>query len=144
MVGEQLRRRPACASAQSDQRICYSLICKLSYLDLLRVKFNFLASPCSCEDCFESRFVGNPEARFCRVAAHFSFHRYVFLIHQIEVSKYVDKECLSHHMQSRSLIGTYVGLHLNIMSGQILCSIKLQQSLFRSCLSIACTIIMRA
>ena len=35
-VCEQHRRRPACASAQSDQRLCYLL-----YLDLLRTKFQF-------------------------------------------------------------------------------------------------------
>ena len=29
----------------------------------------FLASLCSCGDWFESRFVGNPEDRFCRIEA---------------------------------------------------------------------------
>ena len=32
--------------------------------------FNILASLCSRGDLFESRFVGNPEHRFCRVEAH--------------------------------------------------------------------------
>ena len=43
-VCEQQRRRPACTSAQSDQRLCYSLI-GILYLDLLQAKFQF--SSCS-------------------------------------------------------------------------------------------------
>ena len=30
-VCEQRRRRPDCVSAQSDQRLCYSIICKICY-----------------------------------------------------------------------------------------------------------------
>ena len=33
---EQQRRRPACASAQSDQRLCYSLSEKAIYLLILQ------------------------------------------------------------------------------------------------------------
>ena len=46
-VWEQQRSRPAfnprtaCASAQSDQHLCYSLKWEVSYLDLLRAKFQF-------------------------------------------------------------------------------------------------------
>ena len=36
-----------------------------------RWKFNFLASLCSWEDWFESRFEGNPEDRFCRKKAYY-------------------------------------------------------------------------
>ena len=39
-VCEQQRGRPACASAQSDQRLCYSLLGKY-LLHLLGVKFQF-------------------------------------------------------------------------------------------------------
>ena len=38
-VNEQQKRRPACASAQSDQRHCHSLLGKYNYLDFLRAKF---------------------------------------------------------------------------------------------------------
>ena len=67
-VCEQHRRRPACASAQSDQRLCYSLFEMYYMLTCYRWNFNFLASLCSWGDLFETRFVGNPEDRFSRVA----------------------------------------------------------------------------
>ena len=69
-VCEQHRRRPACASAQSDQRLCYSLFGKYHMFTYYRWNFNILASLCSWGDWFETRFVGNPENRFCRVEAH--------------------------------------------------------------------------
>ena len=59
-VCEQRRRRPACASTQSAQRLCYSLI----------GIFKFLASLCSCADWFESHFVENAEDMFFRGEAH--------------------------------------------------------------------------
>ena len=40
-VCEQHRRRPACTSAQPDQRLCYSFFWKASYVNLLQVKFQF-------------------------------------------------------------------------------------------------------
>ena len=40
---------------------------KVSYLNLLKTNFKFLISLCSCGEWFESRFVGNPEDRFCTV-----------------------------------------------------------------------------
>ena len=46
-VGEQQRRKPACASAQSDQRICYSLNGKYDIWTCYERNFNFLASLCS-------------------------------------------------------------------------------------------------
>ena len=52
-VCEQQRRRPACASAQSDQHLCYSLCGKYHIWTCSRWNFNFLASPCSCGDWFE-------------------------------------------------------------------------------------------
>ena len=63
-VCEQQRRRPACASAQSDQRLCYSRFGKNHILACYRRTFNFLASLCSCGDWFECGFVRNPEDRF--------------------------------------------------------------------------------
>ena len=43
---------------------------KVSYLDLLQAKSNFLASLCSWGDWFESHIVWNPEDRFCHIEAH--------------------------------------------------------------------------
>ena len=40
-VCEQHRRRPACASAQSDQRLCYTPFFKVAYVNLVQVKFQF-------------------------------------------------------------------------------------------------------
>ena len=70
VVCEQQRRRPACASAQSDQRLCYSPIVKYHIQTWYTRNFNFLASLCSWAGWFESRFLGNPEDRFSRGGAH--------------------------------------------------------------------------
>ena len=70
VVCEQHRRRPACASAQSDQRLCYSLFIKYYMYTCCRWNFNFLASLCSWGDWFETRFGGHPENRFSRDEAH--------------------------------------------------------------------------
>ena len=43
-VCEQHRRRPACASAQPDQRLCCLLIAKYKTLTRYNSNFNFLAS----------------------------------------------------------------------------------------------------
>ena len=72
-VCKQHRRRPACASAQTDQRLCYSLIEKNHILTCYEGNFNFLASLCSWGDWFETCYVGNPEDRFSRDEAHLSF-----------------------------------------------------------------------
>ena len=77
-VCEQHRRRPACASAQTDQRHCYSLTGKYHILTCFKRNFNILASLCSCEDWFEFRLVGYPENRFCRDEAQLAI---VFLWH---------------------------------------------------------------
>ena len=69
-VCERHRRRPACAFTQSNQRLCYSLIVKYHIQAWYKRNFNFLASLCSWAGWFESRYVGNPEDRFSRVAAH--------------------------------------------------------------------------
>ena len=46
-ICEQQRRRPACASAQSDQHLCFSLFVKYHILFCFRRNFNFIASLCS-------------------------------------------------------------------------------------------------
>ena len=69
-ICEQHRRRPACAPAQSDQRLCYSPFGTYHMLTCYRWNFSFLASLCSWGDCFETRFVRNPKDRFSRDEAH--------------------------------------------------------------------------
>ena len=72
VVCEKHRRRPACASAQSDQRLCFSLFGKFHIQTCYKRSINFLASLCSWAGWFESHFVGNPEDRFSGVAAQLS------------------------------------------------------------------------
>ena len=65
MIWEKQRRRPTCASAQSDQRLYNMLFGEHSSQACSIQNSIFLASLCSLGDCFESRFVRNPEDRFC-------------------------------------------------------------------------------
>ena len=64
---KQQRCRADCASAQSDQRLCFSLFGKYHIQTCNKRNFNFLANLCSRVGWFESHFVGNPEDRFSRV-----------------------------------------------------------------------------
>ena len=66
----QHRRRPACASAQTDQHLCYSLFGKHHICTCYKRIFNFLVSLCSWGDWFESSLVGNREDRFSCDDAH--------------------------------------------------------------------------
>ena len=72
-VWEQQRRRPACASTQSDQRPCYSLFGNYHIKACHKRNFNCLASPCSLAGWFESHFDGNPEDKFCCYLAQIIF-----------------------------------------------------------------------
>ena len=76
----QHRCRPACASQQSDQRLCYWLFGKYHILTCYGRNFSFLASLCSWAGWFESHFVGNPEDRFCRVESHIQPNKYRILV----------------------------------------------------------------
>ena len=64
VFGGKQRCRPDCASAQSDQRLCYSHIGKNHIWTCFERNFNFLSSLCSWVDWFASHFTGNPEKRF--------------------------------------------------------------------------------
>ena len=57
---EQPMRRSACASAQSDQSLCYSLPGKKNSYPYYMRNLNFLASLCSLGGWFESFKVANP------------------------------------------------------------------------------------
>ena len=68
---EQQRRRSACASVQSDKRLCYSLLRYYNTSRFYIQNFKPLASRCSR---FESYLVGNPEDRFSHDVAHIFLH----------------------------------------------------------------------
>ena len=57
--------RPACTSGQSDQCLRCSHFGKYHMLTCYRWNFNFLNSLCSWVGWLETRFVWNPEDRFC-------------------------------------------------------------------------------
>ena len=65
-----LWRRPAYESAQSDQRICYSLSDKYSMPTYSMQNFDILASLCSWTDWFENNLIGDPEERFSHYEAY--------------------------------------------------------------------------
>ena len=69
-ICEQQKRRSACASAQSDQRLCYSLLRQDNTSSFYIQNFKPPASFYCCADRFESYLVGNPEDRFSRDEAH--------------------------------------------------------------------------
>ena len=70
VIYEQQRRRSACASAQSDQRLCCSLPGWNDTYTCYSRNFKTLASLCSLAPWFESNLVANPEDRFSRDVAH--------------------------------------------------------------------------
>ena len=72
---KQQRRRSACASAQSDQRLCCSLPGQYNTSSFYIRNFKPLPSFCDCADRFESTLVANPEDRFsCNEAQIISNH----------------------------------------------------------------------
>ena len=69
-ICEQQRRRSAYASAQADQRLCYSLLRQDNTSSFYIQNFKPLASFYCCVGQFESYRVGNPEERFSRDEPH--------------------------------------------------------------------------
>ena len=64
VICEQQRHRSACASVQSDQRLCCSLLRPYNISRFYSRNFKTLASFCGCKGRFESTLVANPEDRF--------------------------------------------------------------------------------
>ena len=60
-VCEQLRCRPACASAQTDQRLYYSLTGKYHILPCYERNITIIAILCTWGDWFESSFFWKPQ-----------------------------------------------------------------------------------
>ena len=59
VICEQQMRRSACTSAQSDQRLCCSLLRKYNIFRFYSRNFKTLASFCGCAGRFSSGLVGN-------------------------------------------------------------------------------------
>ena len=69
-ICDQQRRRSACASAQSDQRLCWSLPRYYNSSSFYSQNFKPLPSFYGCAGWFESYLVANPEDRFSHDEAH--------------------------------------------------------------------------
>ena len=67
---EQQRHRPASASAQTDQRLCYSLIEKNNIQICYKRNLTFLSMLVSVA---EETGLSNTKDRFCRDEAHYGF-----------------------------------------------------------------------
>ena len=64
-VCEQQTRRPACASAQTDQRLCYAHFWNVPYLNLLQVKFPFSRLVSEAEEtCLSLAWSETPKTGF--------------------------------------------------------------------------------
>ena len=84
-ICEQQRRRSACASTQSDQRLCYSLLRQYNTSSFYSQNFNRLVNLCSWADRFESYLVKDPEDRFSHDEAHFMlcFYTQYLILHAL-------------------------------------------------------------
>ena len=69
-ICEQQRRRSACASAQSDQRLCYSLLRKFNICSFYRQNLKSRISLYCWADQFESYMVANLEDKISRDVVH--------------------------------------------------------------------------
>ena len=66
---EQQRRRPACAYAQSDQRLCWSLKYSMTVKQLTEPHLRFLSLKGGCTGSSESTLVKMPHCWKSRVTA---------------------------------------------------------------------------
>ena len=82
-VCEQQRHRSACASAQTDQHLCFSLSGNYNSSTCNMQKFKILVSLCSWAGCFEPYLVANPEDRFSPEDACNSDLIYQFILENI-------------------------------------------------------------
>ena len=84
-ICEQQRRRSACASAQSDQRLCClpSTWYKTSSFYMYIRNFKPLSSFCGCAGQFESYLVANAEDRVSRDEAQLSTSRETLYPHKL-------------------------------------------------------------
>ena len=81
-ICEQQRRRSACASAQSDQHLCYSLPRLYNTSSFYIRNFKPLPSFCICAGRFESALVANLKTVFSRNEAELYFTALLLCCHQ--------------------------------------------------------------
>ena len=91
---EQQRRRSACICAQSDQRLCCSLLWQYTTYTCHIQNFKTLASFCTWAGWFESYLVGNLKDSFSRDVAHFI----QFLSKPIKVVEQKQKISMGNHL----------------------------------------------
>ena len=77
VICEQQRRRSACASAQSDQRLCCSLLRKYNISKFYSRNSKTLASFCGCAGRFVSSLVGNSRRHILSCLGSFTSVPYV-------------------------------------------------------------------
>ena len=67
---EQQSRRPACASAQTDQRVCYALLGNYKSPNSLMQNFNILVSRCSRVADLDLTWPEAPKTGFLTSSSH--------------------------------------------------------------------------
>ena len=75
-VCKQQRPRPACTSAQSDQRLCFSLTGKYHIQACYKQTFKILACLCNCAGWFWYDLIKNTKDRFSSIKAHINGEKY--------------------------------------------------------------------
>ena len=82
---DQLRLRPACAYAQSDQSLCLSLEYSMNIKLLTEHHLEFLSLKGGCTGSHETTLVKIPHCLKSHVAAHIFSHSLLQLRSQIEM-----------------------------------------------------------
>ena len=94
IICEQQRQRSACASTQSDQRLCCSVLRKYTISRFYSRNFKILASFCGCAGRFVSGVVGNSWRHVfsCSGSYHFcTWHIQLYSIHNFTYNAYICK-----------------------------------------------------
>ena len=79
-VCKQQKRRTACASAQSNQRLSCSLIRRYHIKACSKRNYTILARLCSLAGWFRYDKIGNPEDRLCRDDASYYVRQYTMYV----------------------------------------------------------------
>ena len=97
---EQQRRRPACASAQADQRLCWLFSVKgCSWSNYMR-NFSIPASPCSWEDWIQHDLIVDPKDQLsCDEAQLYRLKMYI-----MRSTMSMTRKCHMHTLQAHAHI----------------------------------------
>ena len=101
-ISEQQRRRSACASAQSDQRLCCSLPRQNDTSSLYIRNFKILAGLCSWAGQFVSCLVGDSWRHICSWRGSFYF-RFMHP-HNVYINWAASSECVSSSIPSWQIL----------------------------------------